>query len=250
MPDNTKPKTGGPSLRPTEFAHELPDISKYSLESVVAMFKDTEKKRNLKTEPDDQAEVHWRIRSSPRELLSSIRVVAAHLGVSRAVLTRCMSHQIADWLSNALGLDSLEREYTDIYNQIKLQAYSTLRIQAENPARFSFVGPKEATKTSISTIQWVVNKASQISEFLGLDVGDILTLGFLWSLTTLEHREWDENTIDRFFLPEVFNFETLVADRKVDVWALRMKYENRESTNYNSRIYPQSKSTSQQVHMS
>jgi hypothetical protein len=153
MPDGTKSKTGGPSLRPTEFIHELPDISKYSLESVIAMFKDTEKKRNLKTEPDDQTEVRWRVRSAPAELLSSLRIAASHLNVSQSVLTKCMSHQIADWYGNALGLTSLAADYDDIYNQIKFQTYSTLRRQAENPAKFSFVGATDNAKTSVSTIQ-------------------------------------------------------------------------------------------------
>jgi hypothetical protein len=70
-----------------------------------------------------------------------------------------------------------------------------------------------------------------------MDIGDLLMLGFMWSLTTLEHREWDANTITRFFDPEVFNFETLVADRRVDVLALHMKFNNRESSGYGDRVF-------------
>ena len=62
-------------------------------------------------------------------------------------------------------------------------------------------------------------------------------MGFVWGLTTLENRDWDRETIEKSFAPEVFNFETLVADRRADVLSLRTKYEYRESVGYNDHIF-------------
>lgn len=232
------------SIRPDSFTDDQPDLSILSLEEVVARFKDTEKRRTIRSEPDNEAEVLWRLRSTPWELLSSLKVVSAKMGVSRSVLTKCMSRQLVDWYANSLGLESLSNEYNSIYENIKLQAYSTLRIQAENPASFSFLGPEEVAHTSLSTIRWAIGKLSDIKETLGVNEQDLFSLGLMWSLTTLENRDWDRRVVDKFFSPEVYNFETLIADRRADIVALRVKYEYRETTNYNDRIFVREKGKS------
>ena len=244
----SNPKTASSvSIHPSSFADELPDLSKMSLEEVVARFKDVEKKRNSKSEPESEAEVLWRVRSVPSELLSSLRVVSAQAGVSRAVLTRCMSRHVSDWYTNSLGLDKLAKEYDEVYGSIKKRAYFTLRHQADHPAEFRFVGHVEPSSSSISTIQWVTGKLSDLRELLCVTANDLLMIGFMWSLTTLENRGFDRETIEKSFEPEVFNFETLVADRKADILALRMKYEYRESINYNDRIFVRERASDYQV---
>ena len=225
------------SIHPSSFSDEQPDLSKFSLEDVVSRFKDAEKKRNTKTEPENEAEVRWHLRSAPGELISSIRIVSAHLGVSRAVLTRCMSRHLIDWYINSLGLDSLSRDFDDIFDCIKKRAYSTLRYQAEHPAEFRLVGHIERCNTAISTISWVSGKLTDIHDLLGVDSGDLLTIGLMWSLTMLETRDLDNISVDKFFMPEVFNLETLIAERRIDVVALRMKYEHRELVNYSDHIF-------------
>lgn len=225
------------SLRPTAFSDDLPDLSQLSLEDVVARFKDTEKRRRLDTEPENESEVRWRVRSAPCELLSSLRIVSGNLGVSTAILTKCMSHQLADWYANSLGLDRLSVEYHEVFRLIKAQTYSTLRWQAEHPAEFKFVGSVDVARTSVSTIKWVVARLSAVQDVVGVSVHNLFMMGLMWSLTTVAHREWDGNTVSRFFAPEVFNFETFVADRKVDVAALRMKFDNREKAHYNDHIF-------------
>ena len=100
MTKTTTPSTSSPispvSIHPSSFTDDLPDLSILSLEEVIARFKDTEKRRNAKSEPENESEVFWHVRSAPGELMSSLRVVASHLGISRAVLTKCMSRQLVD----------------------------------------------------------------------------------------------------------------------------------------------------------
>ena len=234
----TKTTTPSPvSIHPSSFTDDQPDLSILSLEEVVARFKDTEKRRNSKTEPDNEVEVFWHIRSAPGELMSSLRVVASRLGISRSVLTKCMSRQLVDWYSNSLGLTKLSEDYNNVYSDIKRQAYSTLRVQAENPPTFSFVSRVEQIDTTASTIRWVVSKLTEMHEFVGLTAHDLFMVGLMWCLTQLENREWDKNVIERFFEPEVYNFETLVVDRSADLMALQMKFQHREATNYNDHIF-------------
>jgi hypothetical protein len=216
------------SIHPGSFTSELPDLSTLALEEVVARFKDVEKKRNPQTEPDSEAEVFWAIRRAPVELVSSLRVVAAHLGVSRAVLTKCISRQVADWYTNSLGLTELETAYNDIYSKIKLKGYTTLRIQAENPAKFSFAQQPEDVYVSVSTIRWVLTKLGDVKEIVGVSGTDLLLAGFCWSLTTLENREWDKHNIDNMFELEAGNVSLIIKDRLVDVRALCAKYTFRE----------------------
>ena len=89
----------------------------------------------------------------------------------------------------------------------------------------------------MSTIRWVVSKLTEMHEFVGLTAHDLFMVGLMWCLTRLENREWDKNVIERFFEPEVYNFETLVVDRSADLMALQMKFQHRETTNYNDHIF-------------
>ena len=225
------------SIHPDSFTDEQLDLSILSLEQVVARFKDTEKRRSAKSEPENEAELLWPVRYAPVELMSSLKVVASHLAVSRRTLTKCMSRQLADWYTNSLGLDGLRSEYENIYAKIKLSGYSTLRIQAENPAKFSFACPLERVGTSIATIRWVMAKLMDAKEVVGVNGIDLLLVGMAWSLTTLENQDWDRRNIERYYVPETGNLNVLIGDRLADVRALCAKYNRREEIGYNELIY-------------
>lgn len=229
------------SFCPASFSDDLPDLSLMSLEEVVSMFKDTERKRNQRTEPDNEAEVRWLARATPIELVSSLRLVAGDLGVSVSVLTRCMSRQLADWYANRLDVANLSDSYTRIYRQIKRRSYTTLRIQAENPASFSYAHQPEQGRVSFSTIRWIVGVLSELHTVLGIKSIDLFMIGMVWSLTTLANKDIDASNIDRYFLPEVHSMEIMLKDRAVDIEALNRKYLIREE--YRSRSTKSSTTT-------
>jgi len=225
------------SIHPSSFTDDLPDLSTLSLEDVVARYKDSEKKRNTKSEPENEAEILLPVRYAPIELLSSIKIISTRLGVSRRVLTKCMSRQLVDWYANSLGLDALTSEFDSIYAKIKLRGYSTLRIQAENPAKFSYAVPSERVNVSISTIRWVVAKLIDAKDVIGVSSVDLLLVGLAWSLTTLENVVWDERNIDRYYRPESANLQVLISDRLTDIRSLYAKYNYREEIGYNDLVY-------------
>lgn len=211
------------SLKPSLAVNDPPDLSTMSLESVVSRFKEEEKKHTAKFEPENLAEVFWMVRSAPVELMSSLHIVSTKLGVSRSILTKCMSRQVADWYTNSLGIDELTRKYDAVYKKIKLASCRSLRTQAENPAKFSYVSGSESVDTSISSIRWIVAKMGELKRVLGVSSTELLLVGFCWSLTTLENRDWDKECIRTVFIPEARNMEFLVRDRLIDVDALRKK---------------------------
>jgi len=221
----SKGSTSPVSIHPSTFTDDLPDLSKMSLEEVVLRFKDVEKKRNSRVEPDGEQEVFWAIRHAPVELISSIKVASEHLGVSRAVLTKCMSRQVADWYSNSLGLGDLVSTYKEIYAKIKRRTYTVLRIQAENPSKFSFAQQPELISASVNTIRWVVAKLDDIHVVVGMNVTDLLLAGFCWSLTTLDNCDWDSENVIHSFQPEVDNIGDILKCRMIDVRGLYTKYQ-------------------------
>ncbi len=216
------------SIHPSSFTDERPDLSISPLEEVVARFKDVEKRRNTKSEPENEAEVFWAVRRAPVELMSSLRIVSVRLGISRAILTKCISRQVTDWYTNSLGLGELDTAFKDIYAKIKLRGYTTLRIQAENPAKFSYAHQPEDVHVSISSIRWALTKLGDVRDVVGVGLTDLLLSGFCWSLTTLENRDWDACNIDGVFKLEAGNISTLIKDRLIDVHALCAKYNVRE----------------------
>jgi hypothetical protein len=220
------------SIHPSTFTDDLPDLSKMSLEDVVARFKDVEKKRSIHTEPDGEQEVPWMIRFAPVELISSLEIISTRMGISRSVLTKCLSRQVSDWYSNSLDIDKLVNVYNDIYGKIKLKSYTSLRSQADSPAKFSYVCPPESVHTSISTIRWVASKLGDIKKAVGISTIDLLLAGFCWGLTTMENRDWDRSNIERFFIPEATNIGLLINDRHADVIALCAKFNYREKISY------------------
>jgi hypothetical protein len=215
------------SIHPKTFTDDLPDLSKMSLEEVVARFKDVEKKRNIHSEPDSEQEVPWTIHSAPTELMSSLKIVSAHMGIPRNVLTKCMSRQVIDWYNNSLGINDIITTYGAVYTDIKLKSYRSLRIQAENPAKFGYVFPKEDAHTSISTIRWVAAKLGELRDAIGVSSIDLLLVGFCWGLTTLDNLDWDKRNIEQFFVPETENMSCLIVDRGIDIAGLVKKYEYR-----------------------
>jgi hypothetical protein len=223
------------SIHPKTFTDDLPDLSKMSLEEVVARFKDVEKKRNDKTEPRMEQESYWPVYHAPVELMSSLTMLAEHLDVSRAILTKCLSRQVVDWYANSDNLTEITTSYKEIYTKIKRRGYTVLRIQAENPAKFSFWQQPEPTKTSVNTIQWVLAKLREVQSVVGVSVIDLLLAGFCWSFTTLEDRGWDAENVARFFQPEVDNMDVIFKCRLLDVRGLYTKFQLFEEVRKNGK---------------
>ena len=201
----------GIPIAPSSFAEDggLLDLS---LAEVVLLFQDREKHRHKDAKEDEnQQEVIVGCKSVPAGLMMSLDGNARRLGITRAMLTRCASHQIVVWL------DSLTRikEITGIYN-IACDAaeefgYPDLYEQISSPSyEFANASPKAV---SFRTIQWVKNKLTSISQPFGIPVGSLFIVGLCYSITRagIETR----GTIERYLSSEVVKFTQHVDERSV-----------------------------------
>jgi hypothetical protein len=206
----------------TKSFREVP-LYQLSLEEVVMKLKDGEKKRHNETEPSQQA-IDRAIRVAPLGLVTSLRSVATRLDVSRRVLTCCLAPQVVSWYGEALGLDVVSGEYGGLYEEVrqKVKLYPIKR-QMESRARFFFDRP-EPVNASVGVIRWAASKLASYGFCLGAAWDELLLSGLAWSVTTLEHQEWDPENIETIFLPEVRSVKLQVEDTKDDMACFACKY--------------------------
>lgn len=215
----TDKKTAGLS---TKNFRELP-LHELHLEEVVAKFKDGEKKRHNETEPEQQV-IDRFVRATPLGLVTSLKSVANNLDVSRRLLTCCLTPQIVSWYGEALGLDVVVGEYGSLYEEVRRKTtLYPIKRQMESRARFFFDRP-EPVETSVSTIRWAASKLAAYGSCLGATWDELFLSGLAWSITTLEHQEWDQENIAAIFLPEVKSVRLQVGDTKDDMACFACKY--------------------------
>lgn len=206
----------------TKNFREIP-LHQLSLEEVVEKLKEGEKKRHKETDPNQQV-VDRFMRSAPQGLITSLRSIASRLGVTRRVLTCCLAPQVVSWYGVGLDLDVVLGAYEEIYEQIRQKPkLYPIKKQMESRARFFFDRP-EPVGTSVSVIGWVVAKLASYGSYLGAGWDELLLSGLAWSVTTLEHQEWDRENIEAVFLPEVKSVRLQVEDAKDDLACFAGKY--------------------------
>ena len=198
-------------------------LHQLTLEEVVAKFKDGEKKRHTETDPDQQV-VDRFVRATPSGLVASLRSIARKLDVSRRVLTCCLAPQIVSWYGVGLGLDGVATDYDSLYEEVRKKPdLYPIRVQMESRARFSFHHP-EPIGTSVSVVRWAASKLASYGQCLGAAWDELFLSGLAWSITTLEHQEWDQENIEAIFLPEVKSVMLQVGDTKDDMVCFAGKY--------------------------
>jgi hypothetical protein len=168
------------TINPSKFVEDG-GVLDLSLSEIVSLYSDLEKNR-FKSSKDDENQQEDKItcRVVPMGLMMAIDGNARRLGTTRAMLTRCMSHQIAVWL------DSLERiqEIVSLYN-IACDAAEEYGYPDLYDAMTPNYGFASASPRSVSfrTIRWVKNKMFTISQPLGVTVGSLYVTGLCYSLT-------------------------------------------------------------------
>lgn len=198
-----------------------------SLEEIVANHKEAEFKRRMNAEPPEQAVIFEHVRETPQCLLVSLGSVASRLRVNRSVLTRCLSHQVVSWYRDCLGLEMLCSQYADLFEQVRQRVCCmSLRRQMQQKGKFNFHNTEPAS-TSVSSVAWVRTTLAVYGDLLGARWSELLLSGLAWSLTTLEHKEWDEENVETFFKPEVLSVEMFVSDTTIDFDCYSKKFAQR-----------------------
>jgi len=200
------------NLNPSQFAEDggLLDLS---LLEVVSLFVDKEKRRHKDAKDDEnQTEDIVGCRVVPTGLMMALDGNTRRLGVTRAMLTRCASHQIAAWF------DSLGRikEVTDLFNIAHdgAERFGYPDLYEEMSPNYTFANASQRT-TTFRTIRWMKNKLYTMSQPLGVPVGTLFIVGLCYSLTRAGNES--KGTINRYLSAEVAKFLRSVDERSVKV---------------------------------
>ena len=204
------------NLNPSSFAEDggLLDLS---MEEVVSLFLDKEKRRHKEAKEDEnQQEVVIGTRVVPAGLVMSIDTACRRLDLSRSLLTRCLSHQIASWFESNARLKELtelfyiaceaadDLGYPDLYDGMRDVGYS-----------FGHTSPK---LVSFRTISWVKSNLGILAQPLGLPVRTLFIVGLCHSLVTTDSGRY-QGTIEKYITEEVSRFQTHVEERFIRVFA-------------------------------
>ena len=200
------------NLNPNQFSEDggLLDLS---LAEVISFLQDKEKHRRKEAKDDEnQQEDLVGSRVLPMGLMMALDGNARRLGITRAMLTRCASHQIVVWL------DSLSRigEITGIFNiacdAAEEYGYPDLYDGMTPNYMFASSSPRAV---SFRTIRWVKNKLHSIAQPLGVPVGMLFIVGLCYSLTRAGNET--KGTISKYLSTEVIQFVRHVDERSVRV---------------------------------
>ena len=198
------------NLGPSAFAEDG-GILDLSLQEIVSLFQDKEKRRSRDAKDDEnQQEDTVGCRSVPTGLMMALDGNARRLGVSRAMLSRCASHQIIAWL------DSLDRirEITGIFNIAcdAAEEFGYPDLYDSMAPNYSFASSSPRV-VSFRTVRWMKNKLHLSSLPLGIPVGSLFTIGLCYSLTRAGNET--KGTISKYLSAEVTKFTRSVDERSV-----------------------------------
>jgi hypothetical protein len=97
--------------------------------------------------------------------------------------------------------------------------------------------PYEIVDTHWEVPNFVAVEMSSWRLPLGASVNDILVYGMTWSLSRLQHYEWDTVNLETFFKPELQHFvKTLYQRRQADFVGFRIKISIDEKLSQNTEI--------------
>ena len=198
------------SLNPNAFAEDG-GVLDLSLEEVVSLFIDKEKHRHRDAKDDEnQQETMFTFRGVPNGLMMALDGNARRLGITRAMLTRCVSHQIVSWY------DSLPRiiEIAGMFNIVcdAAEEYGYPDLYDNMALNYSFAS-SSLRGVSFRTITWVKNKLFSISAPLGVPAGALFIVGLCYSLTRAG--DTTKGTIRKFLRAEVDKLLDHIDERSV-----------------------------------
>jgi len=201
---------GSININPSQFAEDggLLDLS---LSEVVSLFQDKEKRRHKDAKDDEnQQEDMVGCRSVPMGLLMALDGNARRLGITRAMLTRCLSHQVVVWLDSLTRIGEITGMFNIACDAAEEYGYPDLYERMAPVYSFASASPKSV---SLRTIRWVKNKLLAVSQPVGVPSSAIFAIGLCYSLTRAGGET--KGTIRKYLATEVDNFVSHVDERSV-----------------------------------
>jgi hypothetical protein len=186
------------------------------MEDVVSMFSDKEKRRYKDARENElEQEVVVGAKTTPMGLVATLDSASNQLSLSRAMLTRCLSHQVSVWFDNLPNLGQLSELYYQAHNKAVSTGHPELCTNLKDGG-YSYVNTFTRNPTTFRSIAWLQNKLAKLSTPLGLPISILFHVGLCWSLSTSKCDVYCL-TIDGFLKPEVERFTKYVGARFIQV---------------------------------
>lgn len=195
---------------PSQFSEDggLLDVS---LAEIVALFLDKEKRRHKEARDDEnQQEDVVGCRSVPTGLVMALDGNARRLGITRALLTRCLSHQVVVWLDSISRIGDIVGMFNIVSDAAEEFGYPDLYDHMMPLYEFSNASPRSIT---FRTITWVKNKLYTLSQPVGVPVGSLFSIGLCYCLTRAGCET--KGTVSKFLSAEVAKFVRHIDERAV-----------------------------------
>ena len=202
----------GTSIAPSSFSEDA-GLLDMSMEDVVGLFLDREKKRAKDAMADEnQQEGQIGSRVIPMGLMLAVDSACERLGTTKSLLTKCLSHHVAAWF------DSLERirKLAELFKIARSAAYEFGYPDLYDNMRPNYTFTNTSPRPiSFKTICWVRNKLYGIAQPVGVPVGSLFIIGLCFSLSTSEDTE--SRTVRKYLEAEVAQFKQHVEEQYIQI---------------------------------
>lgn len=196
------------SILPSSFVDS--SLSELTAGDVIRKLHIDEAKRRRNAEDFNQSDVAIRFRSVPDGLIESLDGVSASCGMSRPVVTKCLSHHAMSWyqgMPQVKMLSSLYKAFldnsdgfTDIARRVKRDDYEFYK-------SVDFDAP-----SSLRTAEFIASYFNELGKALGIPSYKLFLTGLCWSIST-NVEGWTVNTVSKYLVPEVKNMQTYIGER-------------------------------------
>jgi hypothetical protein len=201
------------NLNPANFVDDggLLDLS---LTELVLTLQEKEKSRfKLAKDDENEAEDHISIRGVPQGMMMVLDGSARRLGITRALLTRCASHQIVSWLDSQERIKEIAGMYSVISDAAEEYGYADMYSSMSSPDYL--IATTSTGRVHVRTIHWVKNKLIEIANPLGMSTSALFTVGLCYSLTRGD--DITRTLAERYLMTEVERFLQHIEERAIEL---------------------------------
>jgi len=161
-----------------------------STEEVIAVFIEREKRRHADGHEDEtQKEVRIAARGAPVGLLYLLDDIAHNIGVSRAIITRCLSHRVAAWFDTISSIRDLVTDYYEAHRKALKHGHAEVIHRHRFMSYYKFQDLSEGY-AGFYTIGWVRSKLYDISVPLGVPTFPLFAIGLCESLSATTSEDY------------------------------------------------------------
>lgn len=174
------------------------------------MYHNQEAKRKRDDGEEGQRDVPLTFRSAPEGLLSAVHSISAMTGISKAIITRCLSHHVLSWYQSMPQVVELEGLHKTVY--LSADGYPDISRLLERPS-YEFHHPAaDIPRTSIRTVSFVMGYLDGVSVTLGVSVFRLFLSGLCWSVAT-NAEGWAGQYVRKYLDPEWKRMERHLRER-------------------------------------